>query len=914
MAVEPSGTNINSAVVYPDPTFPTPSCPSTSVPVGSRTNCPFAQSGLKKWNEPATWGGSLPDPNQPITLPENTKVLVSGCMLASGTYPMVMVPESSELIFDDAPMAWKLGALHGYGPIRAGSTSCRLRSRLTLTFSAVAGQSTFAMGIQAHDVLDLHGVDYTPTWTRLNQTALPGDSTLSLQVAVPWEVGQQVVVTTSAWRDEMDNQNEVFTIKAVSSNRRTLTLVEQVSFQHYGGPEYSCEVALLSRSILVQGDAATASTRLGPHIHVMGTGRVSGTQVFRGGQLETLGAYPFHFHLLGDASGQFFTDNSVYRSYYRCYTVHGTQNAELRWNTAFDVNGHCFYLEDGVEEGNVLDHNLAAFVHVIGQATAGVDQSGMILTAGPGVVNPSDSSASGFYVTNAANIITNNAASGGYSGFFFPVLDYPIGIFRMRTDISPQARPMQRFDGNTAHSSGYYWENAGCMYFGGKLFYDSQDRLTYESGRQNSNPLGPDSSPVFNLCTNAKVWLCMVGHMSWGDRMEVRGYEAHDVVRGATMFGQALLTEAAITYKSANDAANFPGPTGDLPPAAGFQWYDTSTQTVLSGVHFANYTYQPETGIYRPSVFYSMTHSDRYKPGFMSLAANISYSDVDYDAIVRVDQKPTGSSRMFNFLDFDGSATEQETPQIVGSWPEWWHLADDCFFQEVWRSWVCPQRAGQVPARLDISVPGTVVAVDDPGADDDARASASIGYVALWGHRGAARRAMDVTSHIGVTGVTGETGWYLSWDRGAPGEMALILNTVPPGTHLLFATRYPAGTAFDIQRTYKYYPARNRAVRQVGSLDEVRADPDGLAYYFDGSRLYLKVQDRGDLELVNGRFQRGDAALPAARFYSGQYDVRVQGQGAGTWLGLPADPDGNQVPDAVPGAPGPKLLAPYVLP
>jgi hypothetical protein len=30
----------------------------------------------------------------------------------------------------------------------------------------------------------------------------------------------------------------------------------------------------------------------------------------------------------------------------------------------------------------------------------------------------------------------------------------------------------------------------------------------------------------------------MVGHMSWGQRFEVVGYQAYDTVRGATLFGQ----------------------------------------------------------------------------------------------------------------------------------------------------------------------------------------------------------------------------------------------------------------------------------------------------------------------------------------------------------------------------------------
>lgn len=30
----------------------------------------------------------------------------------------------------------------------------------------------------------------------------------------------------------------------------------------------------------------------------------------------------------------------------------------------------------------------------------------------------------------------------------------------------------------------------------------------------------------------------MVGHMSWGQRFEVVGFQAYDIVRGTTLFGQ----------------------------------------------------------------------------------------------------------------------------------------------------------------------------------------------------------------------------------------------------------------------------------------------------------------------------------------------------------------------------------------
>lgn len=37
------------------------------------------------------------------------------------------------------------------------------------------------------------------------------------------------------------------------------------------------------------------------------------------------------------------------RSYYRCFTIHATNNLLLQNNVGFDITGHCFYIEVGNE-------------------------------------------------------------------------------------------------------------------------------------------------------------------------------------------------------------------------------------------------------------------------------------------------------------------------------------------------------------------------------------------------------------------------------------------------------------------------------------------------------------------------------------------------------------------------------------
>jgi hypothetical protein len=98
-------------------------------------------------------------------------------------------------------------------------------------------------------------------------------------------------------------------------------------------------------------------------------------------------------------------------------------------------------------------------------------------------------------------------------------------------------------DGNSAHSSAWWWGHTGAFYFGGELFYNNDDILEYNPGRGgdrspcevNACALGncdygcPVEKRAFIRITNTKAFLASgVGLNSWTGAMEVVGYEAHD--------------------------------------------------------------------------------------------------------------------------------------------------------------------------------------------------------------------------------------------------------------------------------------------------------------------------------------------------------------------------------------------------
>ncbi len=228
----------------------------------------------------------------------------------------------------------------------------------------------------------------------------------------------------------------------------------------------------------------TYLTGYGGHIihHTGGKGYVEGVELYRMGQTNVMGKYPIHFHVLANGcSDCYFRDSSVHESYYRCISIHGTNNLTVSENVAYDVTGFCYYLEDGVEENNTLSYNLAAHIHFIGMSlsppcTAGGTVALFVLTyclffipgnpasgdaqkinvveESPTLLLPADIAASGFYITNMHNIIIGNVASGGWAGFAFPNLAAPIGLHRT-WDYVPKEKVALLIDGNTGKAIQY---------------------------------------------------------------------------------------------------------------------------------------------------------------------------------------------------------------------------------------------------------------------------------------------------------------------------------------------------------------------------------------------------------------------------------------------------------------------------
>eukprot|EP01132_Coremiostelium_polycephalum_P000408 gene408-516_t len=825
--------------------------PSPALDPQDRTTCPYLQTGLKHWHDPTTWGGSVPSASSTITLPANTKVLVSSCSMSSTQiYQKIVIPATSELIFMDSDMTINVRDIMVNGKLIIGTPLCRYNGKINIIFNgAKTLNETIApfygskgIGVSAQGFLSINGKQYHNTWTKLAASVWPGERIVYLMDNVNWEVGQQVVLTTTQlFDDERADENEVMTIEAIQG--KIVQFTQPLKYLHYGGQEYQTEIGLLSRRIVLKGAADSDSGEFGGHVMMMGEGQISGVQLTKMGQKNIKARYPLHFHLAKTLTRSFISDCSVYHCFYRCYTIHGTNNVTVTRNVAFKTFGHCYYLEDGVEENNTLSYNLAARVNTIGRPADGPAQKGETFYESAQLRQPADCAAGGFYITNAYNKIIGNAASGGWAGYSFPNLYKPIGNFRNET-LNPSGRPTLLFEGNSAHSSGYTWlESGGSIYVGGNLSHSLvTGDLIYYTGRTFRNTR-LNGVPVWMRYSNTKVFLSNSGVNHWGERIEVVGLEAHDCHRPGTIFGQALLSNAIVNGQSKNPLSMFK--TDYLFDRQGFQFYDTHVQTILSNIEFRNFVKNPErTNPQRDNrVIVSMTHSDIYKPQGISATKNIRYTNVaDSQIMGHYTVQDTGAARFYNFIDYDGSTTKRGRPTIVGSHINWWNFDPSCVWSQLWTVWLCDKTPNNEIANVELYVPDYIY------YDEDRTDWSYVGSASLFGNGITDRRSTPFTRNPGLTGVsvlsssTSNLGWYLYFNGGkTPNYIEVKIIQIPWKHHILMAIPYPAGTTFNIQAKYIWWDIYDVNLTPGSSVAQVRSAPNSDKYYFDGKHLYLKL-------------------------------------------------------------------------
>ncbi|XP_076030840.1 fibrocystin-L-like [Oratosquilla oratoria] len=447
---------------------------------------------IDRWSSKYTWGGKPPpikgeyvhiDEGQTILIDKSTPVLKM--LLITGGHVIFDREASEELILRSEYIL-----ILGGGSLSIGSEEEPFLGEAVIELHGTPRSIELPMyGAKVlavrNGTLDLHGKPIEVTWTHLATTAAAGSSVIELKQPVTWSAGDQIVIATTEHRF-FKNENEERTVASVSDDGLQVTLTEPLEFEHIsieqtlGGRtiETRAEVGLLTRNVKVRGSINTdfvedipecgfdwhpdqfevqscfngkfgddtTSSQFGATVMIFGkypdqdlvAGRISYVEVTEAGQAFQLGRYPLHFHLVGNVNTSYIRGCAVHRTYNRAVTIHAANYLTVERNVVYNNMGHAIFTEDGVEQFNIIQYNLAIFTRT----------SSSLLNV--------DVTPSSYWVVNPNNIVRHNAAAGGtHFGYWYRLERHPSGP-SATTSYCPNSAPMGEFTNNTAHSMGRY--------------------------------------------------------------------------------------------------------------------------------------------------------------------------------------------------------------------------------------------------------------------------------------------------------------------------------------------------------------------------------------------------------------------------------------------------------------------------
>ena len=566
-----------------------------------------AQAQSLRWSDPATWpNNQVPAAGDKVTIASDQEVLLDVSPPALDGLTI-----NGKLTFADASdLALTTEWIMVFGELQIGTEANPFQHKATITLTDNSeGEQLMGMGdrgiMLSGGTLNLHG-NRTNAWTKLANTAEAGATTIEVLDASQWVAGDEIVLAST---DFDPRQAERRTIAAVSGN--TITLTEPLEYMHFGRITYGVdergEVGLLTRNIRIQASEDAAESRFGGHIMAMVTSKmyVEGVELNRMGQHLELARYPIHWHLVGDGGqGQYIRNAAIHDTFNRCVTVHGTNDLRVENNVTYNIVGHCFFMEDGIEHGNEFINNLAIQVKchptnpceptnlaATGEYTEERQAIGPRGQRSPNVLLPSDNTVAAYWITNPDNTYIGNVAAGtDANGFWMSLGEHPNGAFEGSQDSLntwPRRTKFREFRGNVAHS------NYDGFMFDRNINPDNTFGVTGPSHTGYADPSDPNSEPlvtVFEDLTtyknrNGGVWgrgsLHLFRNVTFADN--AMGF-THAAGGGPHEYSSRVIDSlfVGVTENVGNPSTpeekaygrTFPKPTMPDYPIRGYEFYD----------------------------------------------------------------------------------------------------------------------------------------------------------------------------------------------------------------------------------------------------------------------------------------------------------------------------------------------------
>lgn len=325
------------------------------------------------WSDPLTWGGRLPGPRDVVQVPAGRTLLIDqdidiAALEVAGT--VLFAPRDIRVECDGILVI-------GGGLLRAGTPEQPFTQRLTFTLGCTPERelidglgSKFLAAVDGGRI-ELHGPRRI-SWVVLGDTVAPGAIVLRLSESVDWVAGDRIAIASGGPELPLVEERTVF---GLSSDGCHVTLDTPMQHRHLGQhgrvrnalPGAIAKVALLSRTIVIEGDASAARNSLGAHCIIAGhppgepfpeesrgsVGSFTGVEFRRMGQFNRSARYPLYWYANGDVPGNQMIDCVVHSSFQRGVVVAETRGVKIHGNVVHKPLGHGFIVDQADQAQDV---------------------------------------------------------------------------------------------------------------------------------------------------------------------------------------------------------------------------------------------------------------------------------------------------------------------------------------------------------------------------------------------------------------------------------------------------------------------------------------------------------------------------------------------------------------------------------
>uniref|UniRef100_A0A8D0H9K1 hyaluronoglucosaminidase n=1 Tax=Sphenodon punctatus TaxID=8508 RepID=A0A8D0H9K1_SPHPU len=713
-----------------------------------------------------------------------------------------------------------------------------------------------------------------------------------------WEPGDQIVIAST---DYSMHQAEEFTLLPCSEcSKYQVKVRENPQFLHMGeiidGVDMRAEVGVLTKNILIKGETEKFCyadnqcqffnyDTFGGQIQIkknFTSVHLSYLELSQMGQ-QVHGRYPVHFHLCGDVDEKggysyetYVKGLSIHHCFSRCVTVHATKGLLIRDTIGYDTLGHCFFLEDGIEQRNTLFHNLGLVTRP--GTLLPTDRNNLMCTAirkkvyGNYVPVPATDcmAVSTFWIAHPNNnLISNSAAGSQDAGIWYLFHKISTGDSHgLVPETKAELTPLGTFYNNRVHSN-----------FKAGLFIDKGVKTTKASVEDPREYLCLDNNARFRPHEDADPKKRRVAavidrliafknndHGAWvrgGDIIIKNSWFADNGI-GLTFASDGSfpndegsrqeVSESLFVGESKNNGfmggqnkywgtGGIDNKTRTLPrnrtfPIRGFQIYDGPIH--LTKCTFKNFI--PTTERFTSAVGFLMKNPWQMTPknniSLVKFAENVSLKVFFGKPGPWFEDSELDGDKNAIFHDLDGSLTEYKDTH-VGRMDNYLIRHPNCINVTRWNGVICSGAYAQVyiqtwnPQNLTM----TIVRDEYPSSPMVLRGI---------NQRAAFQQYQPVMML--------QKGYTVHWNGQAPQTTFLYLINFNKDDWIQVGLCYPSGTTFQVtfdafqRQTSAFHSAKEYA--SVSSLAELQKDRSKNNFYFDNSTglLFLSLQAKYNRE------------------------------------------------------------------